>query len=327
MSKIKGIITNIRRGSTEDGPGIRTTVFLKGCPMRCEWCHNVENLDSQPELVWYHSKCIADQACVDTCPEHALELSQEGMIINRNTCNVCSICEEVCPTGALMIMGKEWIVDDLVKELVRDKVFFETSDGGVTLSGGEPTHQIGFMNELADALRKSGVQVVLDTCGYSSESVFQNALKHVDVVLFDLKHMNPEKHEKFTGVPLETVLSNAEMLSRSGLRVWVRTPIIPGYTDDEGNIREISKFILEKIPNIERYELLAFNKMAVGKYTQFGLEYPLKDADLVSRETMEHLVTIARDVGVRHVEWSGMTKRNDSETSKSSTNIEASNCE
>jgi pyruvate formate lyase activating enzyme len=321
-----GLVTNIQRCSTEDGPGIRTTVFFKGCPLKCLWCHNIETIDPNPAVVWYEMKCIGDQACVRICPESALELTGDGMKIDRNLCNVCGLCEDACPTGAIKVMGKSWTSTDLVKELLRDKVFFETSDGGVTLSGGEPTFQADFALEVAEGLHREGVHVALDTSGYCSENVLRSFLKHVDMVLYDLKILNPQKHLQYTGVPVERVLSNARIVSESKMPVWIRTPVIPGYTDDEENIQAISRFIVENMPSVERYDLLAFNRMCTEKYTLFGLVYPLRDAELMTEETMEHLATIARDEGVQLVVWSGMTKNQENKTNTNEQEVKSFGC-
>ncbi len=302
-----GFVTNIQRCSTEDGPGIRTTVFFKGCPMSCIWCHNIETINANPVIVWYSVKCIGDQACVRACPESAIELTPDGMKIDRNLCKVCGTCEDECPTGAMKLMGNSWDSDSLVEELLRDKVFFTTSNGGVTLSGGEATYQSDFAIDIAIGLQANEVHVALDTCGYCSEKIMRDTLQHVDMVLYDLKIMDPQKHEEFTGVPLDRVLANAKIVAESGKPVWIRTPIIPEHTDSEENIRSIAQFIVEKLPNVVRYDLLAFNRMCTDKYKLFDLEYPLKDADLISEETMEHLADIARNEGVENVEWSGMT--------------------
>ncbi len=309
-----GIITNIQRCSTEDGPGIRTTVFFKGCPMSCSWCHNIETIDSQATLVWYEVKCIGDQSCVRVCPEEALSLTPDGLRIDRTKCNVCGTCEEACPTGAVKVMGKVWAADDLVDELLKDKVFFETSQGGVTLSGGEATYQPQFALEVAKGLQENEVHVALDTCGYCSEKVLRDLLVYVDLVLYDLKVMDPQKHRDYTGVPLDTVLGNARIVAETGKPIWIRTPIIPEHTDDEENIRAIARFILENLPTVERYDLLAFNRMCIDKYSLFDLEYPLKDFDLISEETMAHLAQIARDEGLGNVVWSGMTQKPKKET-------------
>ena len=319
-----GIITNIQRCSTEDGPGIRTTVFFKGCPMTCIWCHNIETIDPNSAVVWYAVKCIGDQGCVRACPEGALEMTPDGLKIDRGKCVVCGTCEDTCPTGAVKVMGKVWYSHDLVQELLRDKVFFETSNGGVTLSGGEATYQAKFAIEIAKGLQKEGVHVALDTCGYCSEKVLRDFLKHVDMVLYDLKVMDSDKHIEYTGVPLSKVLENARIVGESNKPVWIRTPIIPEHTDSEDNIRTIARFILENIPNVERYDLLAFNRMCIDKYALFDLEYPLRDYDLVKEETMEHLAQVARDEGLTNVVWSGMTRN--SKTKERMDNQEVKTC-
>lgn len=306
-----GIVTNIQRCSTEDGPGIRTTLFLKGCPLHCLWCHNIETIDASPRLVWHSSKCIANLGCIKACPEDALQLSETGMQIDLKKCTVCGACEEACPTGAVEIIGKVREASELIEELVRDRVFFETSKGGITISGGEPLHQSEFVIQIASALQEMGIHVALDTSGYANESVWLSVLEHVDLVLLDLKQMNPELHRSFTGVPLDAILSNARALGRLDIPVWIRTPIIPGHTDSVENIRAIARFITKEMPNVERYDLLAFNKLCVEKYSLFGLEYPLRDEELIERDVMETLAETARSEGITQVTWSGMTRRID----------------
>jgi len=306
---LTGLVTNIQRFSTEDGPGIRTTVFLKGCPLSCLWCHNIENIDPRPQTVWYSTRCIGNKACIEACPEGALELREDGMHIDREKCKACGTCEDACPSGAIKVMGNEWKSDALVDELLRDRVFFSTSGGGITFSGGEPTEQAEFVIEVAKGLKAQDIHVALDTCGYCSESIMKRILSVVDLVLYDLKVMDPEKHLKYTGVPLDRVLSNAKLVSQSGVAVWIRTPVIPDHTDDADNIRQIARFILQNMPDIQRWDLLAFNKMCVEKYSLLGLDYPLKDAELIPAEKMEELASIARAEGVGCVRWSGMTRR------------------
>jgi pyruvate formate lyase activating enzyme len=244
----------------------------------------------KPRTVWHSQKCIGDEACVRACPEGALTLTPDGMVVDLNKCLVCGTCEEECPAGAIEIIGKTWEVDSLVEELLRDKVFFDTSNGGVTISGGEPLHQHEFCRELAYQLREKGVHVALDTTGYSSESVWRSVLEEVDLILLDIKQMDSEKHQEFTGIPLERVLENAKIVSELGI------PIV------------------QHLKTVERYDLLAFNKMCVEKYALFGLEYPLKDYDLIEKDKMESLSKIAIEEGVTNVTWSGMTRRDDNDT-------------
>jgi pyruvate formate lyase activating enzyme len=262
-------------------------------------------------LVWYATKCIGDRACIEACPEDALTLTEEGMDINRERCTSCGDCEEACPTAAMTIMGKEWEIDSLLEELAKDKVFFETSSGGITLSGGEPTFQLEFIIKLAEGLQEMGIHVAIDTCGYASKDTMRRIIDKVDMVLYDLKVMDSAKHKEYTGVPLERVLENAKIVGKSDVEVWVRTPVIPDYTDSEDNVRAIAHFIDEFMPNVTRYDLLAFNRMCIDKYALFGLEYPLKDKDLVQKETMEKLQSVARLEGIENVVWSGMTRRED----------------
>jgi pyruvate formate lyase activating enzyme len=321
-----GIVTNIQRCSTEDGPGIRTTAFLKGCPLTCVWCHNIETINPNPQIVWYGVKCIGDQACIEACPNDVLRLTSEGMLISRENCEMCGSCEDVCPTGAMKLMGQTWNAKDLIQELLRDKIFFTTSGGGVTLSGGEPTFQPDFIVEVAKGLKKENVHVALDTCGYCSREVLDKILPYVDLVLYDLKIMDPKKHLKFTGAPLDRILENLKIITATGKPIWIRTPIIPKHTDNEDNIRTISKWIIENIPTIERYDLLAFNKMCIDKYSLFGLKYPLKDEELVRNETMEQLAALARDEGIPKVVWSGLTRREKEDSSEKSPKMEVGSC-
>lgn len=304
-----GIVTNIQRFSTEDGPGIRTTVFLKGCPLRCLWCQNIESVEATPRVVWYAVKCIADKSCIQACPEDALELTASGMKIDRNKCTACGKCETACPTNAIRLLGRAWPSDALVEELLKDRVFFETSGGGVTFSGGEPTSQAEFVVELASRLKKEGVHVAIETSGYCGKKVMERIISSVDLVLYDLKVMNPDKHLEFTGVRLDKVLANARLLASKTVPFWVRTPVIPQHTDSEENVRAIARFVYKNMPRVERYELLAFNSLCVDKYTLLGLDYPLRGLEPISRETMEHLAHVAAEEGLTNVVWSGMTRK------------------
>ncbi|MBN1382482.1 MAG: glycyl-radical enzyme activating protein [Deltaproteobacteria bacterium] len=303
-----GLIFNIQRHSTEDGPGIRTTVFLKGCSMRCPWCHNPEAIKATPELVWYASKCIGARHCLEACPQGALNLTEEGVIIDRSLCDGCEKCVPVCPAGALELLGKRQTVDEVAKKVLREKVFYEKSGGGITISGGEPALQAPFVMALMKAIREADVHIALDTCAGVKWKMLGPVVELADLVLLDLKIMDEDAHLKVLGVPLDLVLENAKKIAQLKKSIWVRTPVIPGYTDNEDNIRKIAGFIKEYLPTVERYDILAFNNLCSSKYERLGRPWELETAEKITKEKMETLAKAAKEEGLDFVQWSGLTK-------------------
>ncbi len=306
-SALTGTLFNIQMNSTEDGPGIRTIVFLKGCQMRCPWCHNPESISRHPQLIWYDSRCVKDGACVDVCPEKALTLEEESIVINRDLCISCGICEKECPTNALEILGKSYSVDEVADIIVQDKVFYDKSGGGMTLSGGETSLQPKFSLALMKRVKKANIHIALDTCGGTIWSILEPLVESADLVLLDIKHMDPEKHVKFTGLSLERVLNNIKRISETQTPLWIRTPVIPGYTDTEENIRATAAFIKTHLPSAIRYDLLAFNKICSPKYSRLGLKWAMEDADLLPESKMINLAAAAESEGLDFVHWSGLT--------------------
>jgi pyruvate formate lyase activating enzyme len=306
---ITGLIFNIQRHSTEDGPGIRTTVFLKGCPMRCPWCHNPEGIEPRPQLVWYSVRCVGARNCVEVCQKGALALTKEGLVIDRKLCDACGDCVDRCPSSALEVIGKRCSVNEVAEAALRDKVFYETSGGGVTLSGGEPGLQSTFSQALMRALRREGVHVALDSCGGISWRRIEPLVQVADLVLYDLKIFDEELHLRHTAVPLGLVLDNARRVAASGKPIWIRTPVIPGYTDSSENIRKIARFIRNNLQTVERYDLLAFNNTCSAKYSRLDSRYALSEEPLVPEQKMEELAAAVREEGVGCVRWSGMTRR------------------
>ncbi|MEM4091097.1 MAG: glycyl-radical enzyme activating protein [Thermoplasmatales archaeon] len=300
----------MQRECTHDGPGVRTTIFLKGCPLHCPWCQNPEGIRPYPELVWIENRCIGALKCVKACPKVALTLTPNGIAVNREKCNACGECVEVCPAEALEVVGKFYKVKDVVDIVMRDKVFYDKSRGGVTLSGGEPALQHEFSAALLRILKRLGVHTAIETSLGLNWKILRPIIELTDLVILDIKTMDENKHLKYVGVPLSLVLANAENIAAMGKPIWVHTPIIPRYTDGEENIKRIAQFVNKKLPTAERYELLAFNKTCSTKYRRLGLSWDLENEDLIPEERMEKLANVARGQGVSFVYWSGLVKKN-----------------
>ena len=305
---VTGVTFNVQRFSTEDGPGIRTTVFMKGCPLRCRWCHNPEGLSPQPQLVWYDVRCIGARRCLAACPAGALELTPQGIRIDRERCLPCDLCAGACPSGALEVIGRRWTPDELLVQVEKDVAFYETSGGGVTVSGGEPAMQPDFVEAFLRLCHESGIATALDTCGYADWSVYERLLPHLDLVLYDLKILDREPHRQATGVYPDRILANAAAIAERGMPMWVRTPIVPGYTDDEENIGALAAFIRTRLPTAQRWDLLAYTNLGVAKYRRLGLPYPLEETLLPARHHMERLAAVAADGGGPAAVWSGAVR-------------------
>lgn len=316
----EALILEIQRMSTEDGPGIRTTVFFKGCSLRCSWCHNPESISPRSQVHWIRSKCIGCKTCLNVCPHGALSHAQDGIIIDRDICDGCGSCAEECPSNALELLGKSWGVNALIQEVSKDGVYFEKSGGGITLSGGEPLVQARFATDVLMGLKQRGIHTALDTCGLCARDVLDAALPHTDMVLYDIKEIHSDRHRRFTGNPNEHILANLiyvaeHMKTHAGPeRLWIRTPIIPGATAREENIKGIGEFIASRLSDsVNRWELCSFNNLCRDKYVRLGLEWAFKDAELLTKEFMESLAGTARESGVNPdiVHWSGSVKLDD----------------
>jgi pyruvate formate lyase activating enzyme len=302
-----GLAFNIQKFSTEDGPGIRTTVFLKGCPLHCAWCHNPEGLSPASDLVWYDVRCVGARECLRVCPGDALTLTPQGLHIDRKRCTVCGACATACPAGALEVIGAAWTAGELLAEVLKDRVFYETSGGGITFSGGEPMQQVDFLAEVLPRCNEAGLHVALDTCGAVAWERYERVLPWVDLVLLDLKMMDPERHRKVTGVANDGVIENARALHEAGVPMWIRSPVIPGYTDDPENIRAIGRFIRQALPTVLRWDLLAYTNLGRPKYHRLDLPYALEQAQLMTQEQMLGLWQAAVDL-VPVARWSGATR-------------------
>ena len=260
----KGRVFNIQRCSVHDGPGIRTTVFLKGCPLSCSWCHNPEGIDEAPVLMINADRCLACGACSEACPVEKGGAAPAGQLWDRGACTLCGSCVEACPADARELAGRDWSVDELVDELERDRVFFDTSGGGVTFSGGEPLAQAGFLSDCLRECRRRGLHTTVDTCGLAPRETLLEVAQRADLVLYDLKHMDPVRHRSETGADNRLILDNMRALSESDVDVWIRVPLIPGFNDDAANIEATGAF-LESLPRRHRVFVLPYHGIANGK--------------------------------------------------------------
>jgi pyruvate formate lyase activating enzyme len=272
MSNLFPLIVDTKRGSTEDGPGIRTTVFFKGCPLSCKWCQNPETIDPLVEIGFYPRNCISCFDCETACPEGAI-LKEVDVRIDRSGCNRCGKCTEVCPGKGLRSIGRHYNVDTLLAILLRDRVFYETSGGGITLSGGEPTLWPKYTGELLKMLKAEGIHTAIQTCGYFKYDIFRDKmLPWLDLVLYDLKIIDPDKHLQHTGRCNQKIIENFLQLLREDIELIPRIPLIPTFTNLKENLADIFKFITEN--GIKQYSLLPYNPMGKEKAISIGRPKP-----------------------------------------------------
>lgn len=270
-SDIVGRIFDIKRFAIHDGPGTRTTLFLKGCSLRCAWCHNPESFSRAKQLMFVEHKCIHCGACFAACPEGALTLSSDGARrYEVDRCTRCGRCVEACCAAALTMQGRDVTVSEAVYELSKDKPFYETSGGGVTLSGGEPMLQAEFSSAVLEACRNEGMHTALDTSGIALWSAYEAILPHVDLFLWDFKHPRSEEHEKYTGVSNDRILENLRRLCGQGASIEIRIPLIAGINDGESDI-EATASILRDLDGITHVEVLSYHALGESKYRQLGI--------------------------------------------------------
>jgi len=293
---ITGNVFDIRRYAIHDGPGIRTAVFFKGCPLRCRWCHNPESWKEVPELGFRRSRCVKCRRCMEICEQRAISFSESGPAVDPGKCTLCGKCVAACPTGAWEIIGRKISVADVMAELRKDIVFYDQSGGGATFSGGEPLMQPDFLTALLKTCRVEGIHTAVDTTCCAQPEVLRHIAEATDLFLCDLKHTNSELHRQCTGIPNEKVLENIRMLAEAGKRIFIRVPIIPGFNSDRTNLEQTTQFI-QSLKTVRRVDLLPYNRGGLEKAGRLTGRIDLMEAEAPDDGTMAEIAGVLRRYG------------------------------
>ena len=297
MATVKGYVFDIQRFSIHDGPGIRTTVFLKGCSLHCFWCQNPEGIYLRPEIMYYPDRCINCGNCVLVCRQNA-HLMKDGVHqFVRERCNSCGKCTEVCYAGTLQLAGRKLSVKEVVEEVLKDKKFYDISGGGVTLSGGDVVVQHRFTNAMLGRCKKEGLHTAIETAANCRWMILEDLLPLLDLIMMDIKLIDSRRHKEATSASNRNILRNAQKLSETGNPLIIRTPIIPNVNDNVEDISAIAEFI-HAFPNLLYYELLPFHRLGEGKYRSLGIDYPASQLKTPSNEKMIELAKAAREFGI-----------------------------
>ncbi|PLR77405.1 glycyl-radical enzyme activating protein [Bacillus sp. V3-13] len=309
LENVKGTLTEIERYAIHDGPGIRSVIFLKGCPLRCAWCCNPETQQSYIEMAFFEDKCIGCRRCVSNCTFNAITVVDREMIVDRSICRKNCFgktekfpCTLECYSGARKAIGESMTVLDAYKEVIRDISFYEESGGGVTISGGEPMFQADFVYSMLRYCKDHWIDTAMETCGAGKLEDYKLVAPYLDVLFIDLKNLDGDKYKEWTTHDNTQVLVNIQKLSELsqiyGFKIYIRTPVIPGFNDSEQNILDIGNFIKDKCKGVQGIELLPYHKLGRGKYKSIGREYKLKDLEPPTNEYMDKLNNILLDLGI-----------------------------
>ncbi|MDD3126830.1 MAG: glycyl-radical enzyme activating protein [Candidatus Izemoplasmatales bacterium] len=302
-------ILNIQRMSTEDGPGLRTTVFFKGCPLKCAWCHNPESICPLLQKEWFQIRCIGCHICIANCPNSALSIAEKRIITDSSKCALCLKCVDGCPTGAMQQLGKSISADELYSEVIKDKAYFN-GEGGVTLSGGEVMAQTTEAVIMCQKLKAKGISIAIDTSGFTQYGNFRAILPYIDLILYDLKIDSALEHQRLCGVDNTIIKNNLIELSKESVEIWIRTPIIPQATDSIENIKAIATFLENNAIRFNRWELCAFNNLCVDKYSRLEQSWQYKNVPLIPKQVMEKLLAAAQAIisQPQKVSFTGLTR-------------------
>ena len=294
----KRLVISITRMTVHNGPGIRTLILFKGCPLRCIWCSTPESQKESAELAFYPDKCILCGDCIPVCRENAITIGNTSVFLSRDLCNNCGRCVGVCYTEALKILGQEYTVEELLDVAKRDTVAYKHSGGGVTISGGEPFQRLDFLLELLQELKKIDISAGVDTCGFTSRKNIEMVLPYIDFFLWDVKHMDDSTHLELTGVYNRPILDNLSFVSDRGIPIYLRIPVIPGYNDSEENLRALCDFA-KNLPSLIEIDLLPLHHLGKARYLALGREYLIEGIPLVGDKTLNEMKRLVESSGLK----------------------------
>lgn len=293
---VTGLVVRIERGAVHDGPGLRTVVFLQGCPLRCGWCHSPETQSLGPQALLFRDRCIGCGACVMVCPTGAARLLDGRACVDRSACESCGACAVVCPTGARQLSSRRYSAGELLAEVVRDRVFFDQSGGGITLSGGEPLVQAAFVLALLDGCRRQRIHSAVETCGLAERAALLEAGARADLILFDIKAIDAERHRRLTGTSNERILENLRALAAVRKDLVLRYPLLPGLNDDEDSLSALGRFA--EAAGLRRVDLLPYHRAGIAKYERLGLSYGLADMAVPDARSIARAEASLRTYGI-----------------------------
>ncbi len=298
---VKGLVFDLQKFAIHDGGGIRTVVFLKGCPLNCAWCANPESINASQELTFIPNNCIGCGACFKACPQQAIGQSGEvpsSPVVDKDRCNLCGECLKTCYAGALNVVGRYVSVEELMTMIERDRQFYDESGGGVTFSGGEPTAQPAFLKAILQEAKARGIHTAVETSGFLRWEKFKSILEHVDLALIDIKHMDSREHFHLTGVPNELILDNLKIMAEMGLPVRIRLPLIPGYNDSLENLKSTAAFI-QGLPNVQAVDILPYHRLGEMKWAQLDCSYKLAEVVPPTPEQVRERAEVFEDIGIK----------------------------
>jgi pyruvate formate lyase activating enzyme len=298
---IKGTIFDIKRFATGDGPGIRGLIFLKGCPLRCRWCANPESQNIRPEIIYYKSNCVGCGKCIESCQYEAVKEDETfGILTNQKKCKLTGDCVEACLYDAREIVGEVKTVNDVLNLIRKDRRFYDHSGGGITLTGGEPLFQCEFSVELLKAFKRENINTAIETTGYTSRDCLEKVVKYLDLIFYDFKHIDEEKHREYTGVSNKIIKENLVWLNNqlNEPKIIIRIPYIPKHNSAVSTQEKMYKY-LKQFDNVKRIEIMPYHRLGASKYEGLGIEYELKDILPVEKKELKHLVELGEEIGIK----------------------------